>query len=212
MAELQPLADNYGVKLVAVEKFEIGATDTTTQAAKVKAAQPDAVFVIATSATPFRNVRQVQIAQPIIAAIGSSSYEYVNAMGPAADNVIIPEFVVGEDPLPHQKDFVELYKQTYDSTPKNFEAAAWDAVHVIAAALKKVGADATGAEALRRHAAPYSGVLTNYDFSADDMTGIPLVELHLLEAGGRQVHAHAVPRHAVGGGAPDETPACPASP
>ena len=40
MAELKPLADKYGVKLVAVEKFEIGATDTTTQAAKVKAESP----------------------------------------------------------------------------------------------------------------------------------------------------------------------------
>eukprot|EP01034_Spumella_vulgaris_P010929 gene10928-13882_t len=40
--------------------------------------------------------KQIQITQPVIAAIGSSSYEYVNAMGPAADNIAIPEFVVGE--------------------------------------------------------------------------------------------------------------------
>lgn len=174
MAELKPLADKYGVKLVAVEKFEIGATDTTTQAAKVKAAQPEAVFIIATSATPFRNVKQIQITQPVIAAIGSSSYEYVNAMGPAADNIVIPEFVVGEDPLPHQKAFVELYKQAYNSTPKNYEAAAWDAAHIIAAALNKAGADATGEKLCEAMKAPYAGVLANYDFSADDMTGIPI--------------------------------------
>ena len=174
MAELKPLADKYGVKLVAVEKFEIGATDTTTQAAKVKASQPDAVFIIATSATPFRNVKQIQITQPVIAAIGSSSYEYVNAMGPAADNIVIPEFVVGEDPLPHQKDFVELYKKTYNSTPKNYEAAAWDAAHIIAAALNKAGADATGEKLCEAMKAPYTGVLASYNFSADDMTGIPI--------------------------------------
>jgi branched-chain amino acid transport system substrate-binding protein len=174
MAELKPLADKYGVKLVAVEKFEIGATDTTTQAAKVKAAQPDAIFIIATSATPFRNVKQIQISQPIIAAIGSSSYEYVNAMGPAADNIAIPEFLVGEDPLPHQKAFVELYKQTYNSTPKNYEAAAWDAAHIIAQALTKAGADATGQKLCDAMRASYSGVLAKYDFSADDMSGIPL--------------------------------------
>jgi branched-chain amino acid transport system substrate-binding protein len=174
MAELKPLADKYGVKLVAVEKFEIGATDTTTQAAKVKAAQPDAIFIIATSATPFRNVKQIQISQPIIAAIGSSSYEYVNAMGPAADNITIPEFLVGEDPLPHQKAFVELYKQTYNSTPKNYEAAAWDAAHIIAQALTKAGADATGQKLCDAMRASYSGVLAKYDFSADDMSGIPL--------------------------------------
>jgi len=174
MAELKPLADKYGVKLVAVEKFEIGATDTTTQAAKVKATQPDAIFIIATSATPFRNIKQIQATQPIVAAIGSSSYEYVNAMGPAADNIVIPEFLVGEDPLPHQKAFVELYKQAYNSTPKNYEAAGWDAAHIIAQALTKAGADATGQKLCDAMRAPYSGVLANYDFSADDMSGIPL--------------------------------------
>jgi branched-chain amino acid transport system substrate-binding protein len=174
MAEIRPLADSYGVKLVAVEKFEVGATDTTTQAAKVKAAQPDAVFIIATSATPFRNVKQLQMAQPVVAAIGSSSYEYVNAMGPGADNVVIPEFVVGEDPLPHQKAFVDLYKQTYNSTPKNFEAAGWDAVHVMAQAIGKAGPNATPQAICDAMRAPYSGVLANYNFSADDMTGIPL--------------------------------------
>jgi branched-chain amino acid transport system substrate-binding protein len=174
LAELKPLADKYGVKLVAVEKFEIGATDTTTQAAKVKAAQPDAIFIIATSATPFRNARQIQITQPIIAAIGSSSYEYVNAMGAGADNIVIPEFLVGEDPLPHQKAFVELFKQTYNSTPKNYEAAAWDAAHILAQALTKAGADATGQKLCDAMRVPYSGVLANYDFSAADMSGIPL--------------------------------------
>ncbi len=174
MAEIRPLADSYGVKLVAVEKFEVGATDTTTQAAKVKAAQPDAVFIIATSATPFRNVKQLQMAQPVVAAIGSSSYEYVNAMGPGADNVAIPEFVVGEDPLPHQKAFVDLYKQTYNSTPKNFEAAGWDAVHVMAQAIGKAGPNATPQAICDAMRGPYSGVLANFNFSADDMTGIPL--------------------------------------
>ena len=174
LAELKPMADKYGVKLVAIEKFEIGATDTTTQAAKVKAAQPDAIFIIATSATPFRNIKQVQVTQPIVAAIGSSSYEYVNAMGPAADNIVIPEFVVGEDPLPHQKAFVELYKQTYNSTPKNYEAAAYDAANIIAAAIRKAGPDAGGEKLCEAMKTPYSGVLASYDFSADDMTGIPV--------------------------------------
>ena len=174
LAELKPMVDKYGVKLVAIEKFEIGATDTTTQAAKVKAAQPDAIFIIATSATPFRNIKQIQAIQPIVAAIGSSSYDYVNAMGPAADNIVIPEFLVGEDPLPHQKAFVETYKQTYNSVPKNYEAAGYDAANIIAAAIRKAGPDAGGEKLCEAMKAPYSGVLASYDFSADDMTGIPV--------------------------------------
>ena len=174
MAELRALAGEYKVDFVAVEKFEIGATDTTTQAAKVKAAQPQAVFVIATSATPFRNVKQIQITVPIIAAIGSSSYEYVSAMGSAADGIVYAEFVVGEDPLPHQKQFVELYMQEYKTTPKNFEALAWDSVHVIAKALDKAGVAATGQALCDAARGPYSGVLADYDFASEDLTGIKL--------------------------------------
>ncbi|MFO1079096.1 MAG: ABC transporter substrate-binding protein [Reyranellaceae bacterium] len=174
LAELKPMLDKYGVKLVAVEKFEIGATDTTTQAAKVKAAQPDAVLIIATSATPFRNVRQIQMTQPVIAAIGSSSYEYVNAMGVGANNVVIPEFLVGEDPLPSQKDFVETYKKAYNATPKNFEAAAWDAAHLLAAAIAKAGPDAGGEKICEAMRQPYTGVMASYNFGADDLTGIPM--------------------------------------
>jgi branched-chain amino acid transport system substrate-binding protein len=174
LAELRQQIDKYGVKLVAVEKFEIGATDTTAQAAKVKAAQPDAVLIIATSATPFRNVRQLQMTQPVLAALGSSSYEYVNAMGVGADNVTIPEFLVGEDPLPHQKAFVDLYKQTYNSTPKNQEANSWDSVHVLVQAIAKAGPDAGPQAICDAVRGPYSGVLADFDFSADDMTGIKI--------------------------------------
>jgi branched-chain amino acid transport system substrate-binding protein len=95
-------------------------------------------------------------------------------MGAGADDVVIPEFLVGEDPLPHQKAFVELYKKTYNATPKNFEAAGWDSVHIMAQALGKAGADAKPQALCDAMRGPYTGVLANFDFSASDMTGIQL--------------------------------------
>ena len=111
LGELKRFADSYGVELIIAEKFEAGATDTTTQAAKIKAAQPDAIFVASASAAPMRDIRRLQITQPIISHYGSSTYELVNAMGTGADNVIFPEFVFGEDPAPNQKGFVELFRK-----------------------------------------------------------------------------------------------------
>ncbi|MFO1284959.1 MAG: ABC transporter substrate-binding protein [Burkholderiales bacterium] len=174
MNNLQTLAPQYGVEFVAAEKFEVGATDVSTQAAKVRAAQPEVVFVIATSPVPFRNARQVKIAQPIVSAIGSSSYDYVRGMGEFADDIVFPEFVVGEDPVPAQAEFVERYKAAYNAVPKNYEAAGYDAVNLIARALQKVGPDASKeaiAGALRE---PYRGALAGYNLGADDMTGIEL--------------------------------------
>jgi branched-chain amino acid transport system substrate-binding protein len=169
---LDTLKGEYGVEFVAVEKFEVGATDASAQAAKVRAATPEIVFVIGTSATPFRNARQVKITQPIVSAIGASSYEYVKAMGEFADDIVYPEFVVGEDPLPHQKDFVKAYEAEYKSLPKNFEAAGWDAVQILAKGIDTAGIEADRQAVANAVRGPYAGVLARYDFAAPDMTGI----------------------------------------
>jgi branched-chain amino acid transport system substrate-binding protein len=171
---LKEQAGSYAVEFVAVEKFEVGATDVSTQAAKVRAANPDALLIIATNPIPFRNARQMRIEQPIVSAIGSSAYQYVRGMGEFGHDIVFPEFVVGEDPLPNQTEFVNLYKKTYNELPKNYEAAGWDAVNALARALEKAGPDAAPdvlAKALRE---PYKGVLANFNFAAPDMTGIEL--------------------------------------
>ena len=174
MNALQSQAAAYGIEFVAIEKFEVGATDVSTQAAKVRAANPEVVFVIATNPVPFRNARQMRIKQPIVSAIGSSSYQYVNAMGEFGHDIVFPEFVVGEDPLPHQADFVAQYRKAYDALPKNYEAAGWDGVHIVARALDKLGPDATPEALSAAVRAPYKGVLATYNLGAADMTGIEL--------------------------------------
>ena len=57
---------------------------------------------------------------------------------------------------------------------KNFEAAAWDAVHVTMRALGKVGPEAGGEKLCAAMREPYTGVMANYNFTANDMTGIGL--------------------------------------
>lgn len=174
MTNIKAIAGNYDIELVAVEKFEVAATDLTTQAAKVKAANPDIVMIIATSPTPFRNARQVGIKQPILATLGSSSYEYVKGMGEFADDITYAEFLVGENPLPHQKEFVELYKKQYNHVPKNYEAAGWDALNVIVKALEKAGPEAKTEALAAALRTTHQGALASYNFAAPDMTGIEL--------------------------------------
>jgi len=175
MTHINQLRTDYGIQIVTEEKFEVGATDVSTQAAKVRAAKPDVVGIIATSPVPFRNARQMRIDQPIVSAVGSSSYEYVKGMGDFADDIVFPEFIVSEDPLPHQQEFVDLFVKEYGTLPKTYDAAGWDATHVIAQALNEAGPDASGeaiAEAIRSN--QYRGVIARFNFAAPDMTGIEL--------------------------------------
>jgi branched-chain amino acid transport system substrate-binding protein len=171
---LNALRDKYPVEFVAVEKFEVGASDVSAQAAKIRAANPDVVYVIATSAVPFRNARQVKIEQPILSAIGSATYDYVRGFGEYADNIAFAEFVVGEQPKDNQKEFVAAFQKEYNALPKNFEAAAWDAVHIVAKAIKQAGPKAGPKEIAAAMRAPYPGVMASYDFTKDDLTGIQL--------------------------------------
>ncbi len=174
MTAMKSVANNFAVEFVATEKFEVGATDVTTQAAKVKVANPDIILVIATSPIPFRNAKQIGIKQPLLAAVGSSSYEYVKGMGEFADEIAFAEFLVAEAPLSHQKEFVELYRKEYGTLPKTYEAAGWDAVHFLVKAMEKVGPDADAEALAAALRGPAQGVLATYDFSREDMTGIEL--------------------------------------
>lgn len=174
MNSLDALREKYGVENVAVEKFEVGATDVTAQAAKVRAANPDVVFVIATSPVPFRNARQVKIDQPIVSAIGSASYEYIRGIGEYADDIVFPEFLVGENPKPEQAKFVAAFQKANGALPKNFEAAGWDAVHIAAAAIGKAGPGAGPKDIATAMRGVHQGAMAKYDFSRDDMTGIDL--------------------------------------
>lgn len=172
--ELRKLNAAYGVDFVAAEKFEVAATDTTAQAAKLRAAKPDALFVIGVTGIPIRSIRQLQMKELIIAPSALSSYEVVKSMGDAADNIVIAEFLVGEDPLPNQKEFVALHQKEYGRFPKLVEAIGWDAVYIVLAALNKVGPDAGNAKLCEAMRGPYFGALATYDFSANDLNGIKL--------------------------------------
>jgi branched-chain amino acid transport system substrate-binding protein len=178
MAKLREVSPRYDVTFVATEKWEVGATDVTTQAAKVKASRPEVVLIIGNSATPFRNTKQVKMGVPVMSALGTASYEYVKAMGDAADNIVFPEYLVAEDPLSSQAEFVKAFQAEYNALPKTMEASGWDAVNAVAASIVKTGAkagseiaDGAVCEGLR---GPFKGAMAEFDFSKGDLTGLTL--------------------------------------
>ena len=169
---LRALAAEYGVTFVGVEKVELGATDASPQAAKLRAAEPDAILVVASSPTPFRSVRQMKITAPVVAAHPSAPYDVVKAMGDGAQGVVFADFLVAEDPLPHQKAFVDAFQKEHGRLPKNFDAVGYDAVQILVRGLQKAGADATPDALCAAMRAPHNGVLAPYDLAAADMGGL----------------------------------------
>ncbi|MDO9413896.1 MAG: ABC transporter substrate-binding protein [Pseudolabrys sp.] len=168
---MQKMGTEFGITFSKVEKFDIVATDATAQAALIRSTAPDAVFVLSTSAVPFRALHQVRFGKPVISVHGTATYEYVKAMGDGANGVVHAEFLIAEDPLPSQKEFVALYEKEFGKKPKHFDAAGWDALNVVVKAINETGGTdgAKLCDAIRK---PYDGVMTKYDFSQPDMGGL----------------------------------------
>ena len=171
-AELKRNAPTYGIEIIAAEKFEQGATDATPQAAKIKAAQPDTVAVIGNSAVPYRDLRRLLVMQPIIGAATAASYEAVNAMGTAADNIVLPEYMVAEYPTPRQKPFVDMYQKEYNALPKGPAMIGWDAIQIAAELARRTGPGASGEKLCGAIRNKFPGVSYEYDFAADDLNGL----------------------------------------
>ncbi len=169
---LRALASEYGVTFVAVEKVELGATDASTQAAKLRAAEPEAVLVVASSPTPFRGVRQMKITAPVVAAHPSAPYDVVKAMGDGAQGVVFADFLVAEDPLPHQAAFVDAFQKEYGRLPKNFDAVGYDSVQILVRGMQKAGVDALPESLCTAMRTTHNGVLAPYDLAASDMGGM----------------------------------------
>jgi branched-chain amino acid transport system substrate-binding protein len=169
---LRQLSSEYGVELAVTEKFDIGSTDITTQAVKVREANPGAVLVVTSNATAFRQIRQVKLTAPVIATHVSAPYDIVRAMGEGSEGVVFADFLVAEEPLPRQQAFVNAFVPEYRRLPKNFDAAGYDSLMLVAAALKKAGAQATGEQLCAAARGPFQGQMAAYDFSAPDMGGL----------------------------------------
>lgn len=172
--ELQKFAGQYGVEIAGSETFEIAATDTTTQAAKLRAMNPDGFFVVGVTGTPVRNLRALQIKQPILSVLGQSPYHIVEAMGSNVSDVIFPEYLVAEDPLPRQTEFVKLFHQEYGKPPKAIEAWGWDALNVLVRGLASTGPEPAKGKLCEAVRGKFEGVNADYNFLAPDMTGLKL--------------------------------------
>ncbi|WP_213958907.1 ABC transporter substrate-binding protein [Variovorax sp. dw_954] len=174
MNSMKDLAPKYGVTFVAAEKFDLAATDMSSQVAKLKASDPDLVMLLTSSPTPFRNLRQLNVNAPVVTGLAVAVYDSIKAMGPAAEGVVFAEYMVAEDPRPSEKEFVDLFYSEYKKLPKNFEVAAWEAVMVVADAIKKAGPDSSSDKICAAARSKHAGSHVAYDFTASDMTGIQL--------------------------------------
>ncbi len=199
-ALVKKLSSNYGVSVVHTETFNLSDTDMTPQLTKIKNDEKvQAILLWAAGAAPAivtRQYRSLNFSVPLLLTGAQADPGFVKAAGTAAEGIPFPtarsvlqEYLPADNPSRKALDaFVPAYRQATGVEPNIFAAVAYDALHLVASALRM----APGAEPEKIVAAleslRFSGVNGEYAFARDRHAGmLPSSVAMAMWKGGRIV-------------------------
>lgn len=190
--QLKALAARKGFTVVADEVYSPKDTDMTPQLTKIRGVNADAVICWGTNPGPAvitRNVKQLGIKIPLYMSHGVASKKYIELAGPdAAEGVTLPagklavyDKLKRTDPQYRVlKNYDASYKNTFGVEASTFGGYAYDAFHLIMAAVKKGG---TSTEAIRsgiEKSKRLVGVSGVFSMSEKDHNGLDLSAFEMV--------------------------------
>jgi branched-chain amino acid transport system substrate-binding protein len=186
-AWLEKLAPDYGMSFVAKESFGPKDTDMTAQLTKIKNANPQGIIcwtIGPAGAIVAKNEAQLGIKLPLFQCHGLPDPKYIELAGKAAEGNCMPStklMVANQlpDNDPQKKviqNFIHLYKDVYHldwKFPINTHSGyAWDAITIVADAMRKAGTDPKALRTAIEGTRAYIGVSGIYNLSPEDHNGL----------------------------------------
>ena len=183
LEQAQKLFPGYGMSIIATESFGPTDTDMTAQLTRIRAANPDAVVCWGTNPGPAlvtRNMRQLGMTQPLFMSHGVANRKFIELAGDAADGVIFPAgrlLVVDSIPKTDPRyrvlaRYSKLFQTKYGREADTFGGHAWDALHLVVAALKAVGPDRAKMRDYIEKTRGFVGTAGIFNFSPQDHNGL----------------------------------------
>jgi len=184
---LEKLAPEFGVKIIAAESFQATDNDMTAQLIKIKAVTPQAIIcwtIGKAGSIVAKNVKQLAIQSPLFQCHGLPDPIYVQLAGEASEGNMMPstKLMVANQLLdsdPQKKvimEFIRLYTDVYKydrQFPINTHSGyAWDAIYIMANAMKKVGTDSEKLREAIENTKGYIGVSGIYNITPEDHNGL----------------------------------------
>jgi len=184
---LDKLAPEHGLKIAIGESFQATDSDMTAQLVKIKAASPEAIIcwtIGKAGSIVAKNVRQLAIKTPLFQCHGLPDPIYIKLAGEASEGNAMPStklMVAGQLPAsdPQKKtilEFIRIYTEVYkydQQFPINTHSGyAWDAIYIVANALKKAGTDNQKLRDAIEATKGYVGVSGVYNLTPEDHNGL----------------------------------------
>jgi len=196
--DLEKALKGYGVTPVAVEKFNIGDVDMTSQLLKAKNAGAEVILTYAIGpelAQIANGMAKLGWKKPMIGSWTLSMASFIDTAGKNGDGATMPQtYIQSPSTTPKRKAFQEAYVKEFK--PKNNNIASpvsaaqgYDSVYLLAAAIKQANSfeGPKIVAALQDLKAPVDGVVITYNkpFSATDHDAIKTkdVVMGVVEAG-----------------------------
>jgi branched-chain amino acid transport system substrate-binding protein len=124
------------------QSYSGGDKDFSAQLTAIKAGNPQVIFLPAyytEAPLIIRQARQLGITAPFIGGDGWDSPELVGVGGPAVEGCYFSNHFSNQSNDPRVKAFVDAYRQKYNDDPDAMVALGYDALYLLADAMKRAG-------------------------------------------------------------------------
>jgi branched-chain amino acid transport system substrate-binding protein len=181
--QLLRLAPQFGMEVVADEKFGSKDSDMTAQLTRIKRTDAEAFIcwtVGPTEAIVTKNWKQLAMKIPLYQSHGAASKKFLQMTGKAGEGIIFPApKLIVADQIPAsdpQRPILIKYRDAYEAKFKHdvskFGANAHDAMRIVIEALKAVGPDRAKIRDYVENLRNFLGIVGNYNYSQTNHNGL----------------------------------------
>ncbi|GAM12237.1 ABC transporter substrate-binding protein [Mesobacillus selenatarsenatis] len=168
---MKKAAEEKGLEILTIETFQKGQSDYNAQLTKIKSLKPDLILASALyneGAVIMDQARKMGIDVPFVGGNGFNSPEVIKIAGDAANGLIVATPWYGDKDDQKVQDFVKKYEEKYGKKPDQFAAQAYDALYILAEALKNAGdADRDAVRDALAETKDFQGILGSFSFDKD---------------------------------------------
>lgn len=183
-----------GMELAGEATFSPDAVSVTSQLQRIAEEEPEVLIVWSTgsaAAVAFKGMEQVGMNIPVATTDGNLTYGFLDQVKDfLPDPLLIPATRDFWDPAVYPTDEIRAlearyhdeYSAAYGEQPDFGPGVAYDAVHLIAEALRRAGGDRVQARTELENLTDFPGVVGTYNFAEDNHRGLTVDDVAVVQA------------------------------
>ena len=161
-------AEELGMEIVAVEPYNPDETDFRTPVTKIKASNPDVIYMPAFTTDAvllLKQLDQAGLEVPLVGADGSKDDAVIAGAGAAAEGLIVT--LPGVPKSPELETFAAAFQAKYSKEYSAYTSEAYDVTYILAKACAATDCTSTAMKDYLYTMGPYKGASGTYEFDQD---------------------------------------------